>query len=330
VDEQIRSGKTSEGAFKSAVVQMGHSRELGAEFSKLDAGGARRPKYLTAFCLLAAASIAINAVPMFGELAANASISRVLGLAGMLAIGAYLFALPFCFRWLPSMRRPTVAWALNLGSLLVSFWILLALLSALHLVEVKLDEVAVQFFWALVPAFFATLLAYKTFAFGPDTARPQIVKAISPDADQALKLARDEAIHLGHDFIGTEHLLLGLLRTENRITAQVLKRFGLDEHLIRADVERIVCPGCEKSGLKTIPYTPRAKSVIDFAGREAAAMGRTTIGPEHLLLGILLEPDGVAGVVLRKLGINLEQVRAEILKTIDPDDDAGPTPVLAT
>jgi uncharacterized membrane protein YhaH (DUF805 family) len=329
VDEQVRSGKTSEDAFKSAVIQMGHSRELGVEFSKLNAGGAQRPKYLAVFCFLSAALIAINAIAIYPEFAEKASLSRLLVFIGILGIFAYLAALPFCYRRLPDLRRPVVAWALNLGSLLVSFWVLLALLSALELVQVKLGKGAVQLFWAIVPAFFATLLAYKTFAFGRNAIRKPIVKTLSPDVNQALRLARDEAIHLGHDFIGTEHLLLGLLRTENRTTAQVLKKFGLDEHLIRSDVEKVVGRGCAQSSPGTIPYTPRSKSVIDFAGREAAAMDCSAIGPEHLFLGLLHEPTGVAGVVLRNLGADLEQARAEILKAIRPDDDAGPAPAVA-
>jgi hypothetical protein len=75
---------------------------------------------------------------------------------------------------------------------------------------------------------------------------------------------------------------------------------------------------------------PDVRSVLDFAGREAAAMGRIAIGAEHLLLGLLREPTGVAGVVLRKLRVDLDQARAEILKTIGPDDTAGPAPALAS
>jgi ATP-dependent Clp protease ATP-binding subunit ClpC len=145
-----------------------------------------------------------------------------------------------------------------------------------------------------------------------------------------LELARGEAVQLGHDFIGTEHLLLALLRSENRIAVHVFKTFGLSEQLIRVDVEKIIGRGLGKPGLKTIPYTPRAKSVIDFAGREAAALDRSAIGAEHILLGLLREPEGVAGVVLRKLGADLEKARAEILKTIGPDDSAGPAPVVAS
>jgi len=329
VDEQIRCGKAPEEAFKSALRQMGHSRELSAEFSKLPAGREEKPKYLTTFCFVAAVFIAINVAPMFKELAANASIGSVPGVTGMLAIIAYLVALPFCYRRLPSKRRPAVAWALSFGTLLIHFWILLALLSALNLVQVKLGEITVQLFWSAVPAFFATLLAYKTFAFGKAPQYPR-VKAISPDADQALKFARDEATHLGHDFIGTEHVLLGLLRSENRVTSRILKRFGLHEQRIRADIEKVVGRGHEQSEPGSRPFTPRAKSVIKFAGREAAAMGRSEIGPEHLLLGILREPEGVGGVVLRRFGIDLELARAEVLKNIGPDDTSGPAMAVAT
>ena len=329
VDAQMRSGKTPDNAFKSAVAQMGHSRELGTEFSKL-ADSAQRPKYLGVFCFLATALIALNAQPLIEELAASASITRAIAFTGMLVIAAYLAALPFCYRKLPSIRRPAVAWALKFGSLLVNFWILLALLSALQLVQVKLDEGVVQLFWAAVPAFFATLLAYKTFVCGRNAARMEIVRAISPDSEEALESARGEAVRLGHDFIGTEHLLLGLLRTQNRSTREVLKTFGLSQELIRDAVEKIVGPGHEQSGKKPIPHTPRAKRVLKFAGREAAAMGRALIGPEHLFLGILLEPEGVAGVVLRKLGVELEQARAEILKSLGPDDTAGPAPSVAS
>jgi hypothetical protein len=330
VEEQMRSGETPENAFKSAITQVGHSRELGREFSKLAPPAAQRPKYLRVFCFLSAALIAINAAPLIQGLAASASISRAIAFTGLLVIAAYLGALPFCYRRLPSLRRPAVAWALNFGSLLVTFWILLALLSALQFVQIKLDEGAVQLFWAAVPAYFATLLAYKTFAFGGNAARREIVRAMSHDTEQALKRALDEAIHLGHDYIGTEHLLLGVLRAQNRITRQVLKTLGLSQELIRDEVEKVVGQGREQSGKKTIPYTPRARRVLDFAGSEAAAMGGTVIGPEHVFLGILLEPEGVAGLVLRKLGADLQLARAEILKSVGPDDTAGPAPVVAS
>ena len=132
-------------------------------------------------------------------------------------------------------------------------------------------------------------------------------------ARQVVVLAQDEARALRHNYIGTEHLLLGLLREEEGIAARVLGELGVTVDEVRAQVGRIVGQGDEEVDTGQIPFTPRAKKVLELALREAQALGHQYIGTEHVLLGLLRLTSGTAHVALRDLGIDMQSVR----KTID-------------
>jgi ATP-dependent Clp protease ATP-binding subunit ClpC len=121
-------------------------------------------------------------------------------------------------------------------------------------------------------------------------------------ARQVVVLAQDEARSLGHDWIGTEHLLLGLLREEEGIAARVLESREITIENARARVVSIVGPGEGQSAVQ-IPFTPRAKKVLELSLREALSLGHNWIGTEHLLLGVVREGGGVAAVVLRDFGV---------------------------
>ncbi|HET6657094.1 MAG TPA: Clp protease N-terminal domain-containing protein [Gaiellaceae bacterium] len=131
-------------------------------------------------------------------------------------------------------------------------------------------------------------------------------------ARQVVVLAQDEARYLKHNYIGTEHLLLGLLREEEGLAARVLESLGLSTEAVRAQVARIVGPGDEVA-TGQIPFTPRAKKVLELALREALSLGHNYIGTEHVLLGLVRENDGVAARVLLDFGADAETVRNEII-----------------
>ena len=140
----------------------------------------------------------------------------------------------------------------------------------------------------------------------------------TPRAQQVLALARKEADRFNHNFVGTEHLLLGLIKLGQGVAVNVLQRMGLDLENVRQEVEKEVRGGGEGKVSGNIPYTPRVKKVLSLAAKEAKALNHTYVGTEHILLGLLREGDGVAAKVLKNLDIDIEQCRQEILKELDP------------
>jgi ATP-dependent Clp protease ATP-binding subunit ClpC len=131
-------------------------------------------------------------------------------------------------------------------------------------------------------------------------------------ARQVVVLAQDEARALRHNYIGTEHLLLGLLREQEGIAARVLDSLGITIGEVRVQVGRIVGEGDEATAAQ-IPFTPRAKKVLELALREAQALGHHYIGTEHLLLGLVRENEGVAARILLELDADAETICGEII-----------------
>src|ERR1700753_2310671 len=141
----------------------------------------------------------------------------------------------------------------------------------------------------------------------------------TPRAQQVLALARKEADRFNHNYLGTEHLLLGLIKLGQGVAVNVLQGMGIDLETVRMEVEKQTGTGPDQKMIGNIPYTPRVKKVLDLARREAKNLNHTYIGTEHLLLGLLREGDGVAAKVLRALDVDIEQCRQEILKELDPN-----------
>src|SRR6516225_879908 len=141
----------------------------------------------------------------------------------------------------------------------------------------------------------------------------------TPRAQQVLALARKEADRFNHNYVGTEHLLLGLIKLGQGVAVNVLQKMGLDLETVRLEVEKQVGSGPDQKMIGNIPYTPRVKKVIALAQKEAKNLNHTYVGTEHLLLGLLREGDGVAAKVLRALDVDIEQCRQEILKELDPN-----------
>jgi ATP-dependent Clp protease ATP-binding subunit ClpC len=135
-------------------------------------------------------------------------------------------------------------------------------------------------------------------------------------ARKVILLAKEEAKRFNHDYIGTEHILLGLIREGEGVAAAVLASVGLDPEKIRFEVEKLVEPGPSTVVSGDIPFTPKAKKVIELAMDEARALNHNYIGTEHLLLGLLREGEGVAAQVLMNLGMDLEKVRMEVMQLL--------------
>ena len=153
----------------------------------------------------------------------------------------------------------------------------------------------------------------------PPGFEPEEVPNFTPRAQQVLSLARQEAERFNHNFVGTEHLLLGLIRLGQGVAVNVLTRQGLDLETVRSEVEKQVGSGPDQKLFGNIPYTPRVKKVLALASREARALNHTYVGTEHILLGLLGEGDNVAARVLQNLDVEIEVTRKEILKELDPN-----------
>ena len=139
------------------------------------------------------------------------------------------------------------------------------------------------------------------------------------NARKVMSLANKEALRFNHDYVGTEHILLGLIRVGTGVAAHVLRNLSVDTKGIRLEVEKLVPPGPETVTMGKLPLTPRAKKVLDLAWEEAHALGHNYVGTEHLLLGLLRENDGVAARVLMNLGLKLDRVRQEVLNLVGAD-----------
>ena len=141
----------------------------------------------------------------------------------------------------------------------------------------------------------------------------------TPRAQQVLALARKEADRFHHNYIGTEHLLLGLINLGQGVAVNVLQKMGLDLDTVRQAVDEQVGLGPEAKPSGNIPYTPRVKKVLALAGKEAKSLNHSYVGTEHILLGLLREGEGVAARVLKSLDVDVDRCRNEILSELDPN-----------
>lgn len=140
----------------------------------------------------------------------------------------------------------------------------------------------------------------------------------TPAATRALGLAGAEAKRLNHDYVATEHLLLGLIKLNEGVCVGVLRKLGLEPQTVCMKVENVVGTGVNHKMFGNIPYTPRSKKVIELAHKETKALNHACVGTEHLLLGLLAEGGGVAGKVLRSFDMDLDRTRKAILEELTP------------
>jgi ATP-dependent Clp protease ATP-binding subunit ClpC len=142
-------------------------------------------------------------------------------------------------------------------------------------------------------------------------------------ARKVMQLANQEAQRFNHEYIGTEHILLGLIKEGSGVAANVLKNLDVDLRKIRLEVEKLVQSGPDMVTMGKLPQTPRAKKVIEYSMEEARNLNHNYVGTEHILLGLLREQEGVAAQVLMNLGLKLEDVREEVLNLLGHGLEAG-------
>ena len=140
----------------------------------------------------------------------------------------------------------------------------------------------------------------------------------SDRARKVMQLANQEAQRLNHEYIGTEHILLGLVKEGSGVAANVLKNLDVDLRKIRLEVEKLVQSGPDMVTMGKLPQTPRAKKVIEYSMEEARNLNHNYVGTEHILLGLLREQEGVAAQVLMNLGVNFDDSRRKIVELLGP------------
>jgi len=152
-------------------------------------------------------------------------------------------------------------------------------------------------------------------------------------AKKVMNLARQEAQRFNHEYLGTEHVLLGLVQEGSGVAANVLRNMQIDLAKIRTEVEKLVKTGQSMVTMGQLPFTPRAKKVLELSMEEAGNLGHNYIGTEHLLLGLIKENEGIAAKVLTNLGVKLEDVREEVLEFLgaepgeEEEEEPGETPI---
>lgn len=151
----------------------------------------------------------------------------------------------------------------------------------------------------------------------------------TPRAQQVLQLARKEAERFNHGYVGTEHILLGLVTLGQGVAVNVLLKMGVDLESVRLEVENAVGVGPETKTVGNLPFTPRVKKILALSSSEARALNHSYVGTEHILLGLLREGEGVAARVLKNLNIDLDKTRIEIMRELDPNYDPSAEEVAA-
>ena len=163
----------------------------------------------------------------------------------------------------------------------------------------------------LVSSHFGTTLSGR-----PRKKGLEMYERFTDRARKVMQLANQEAQRFNHEYIGTEHILLGLVKEGSGVAANVLKNLDVDLRKIRLEVEKLVQSGPEMVTIGKLPQTPRAKKVIEYSMEEARNLNHNYVGTEHILLGLLREQEGVAAQVLMNLGMKLEDVREEVLNLL--------------
>jgi ATP-dependent Clp protease ATP-binding subunit ClpC len=141
-----------------------------------------------------------------------------------------------------------------------------------------------------------------------------VINGFSQGARSALARTRQEARRLNHNFVGTEHLLLAIMRSPSTVAVKILAEIGISPNAVCANIENFVGHGAAAEVTDALPYTPRIKKALALAGKEAKALEDSYVGTQHLLLGLLAENDGVAGRVLKSFNLDLKTVRHKVIE----------------
>lgn len=335
IEVQIRSGLEEERAFELACRRLGPPGKLSTEFAR-SGRPETAPRRIFLWCFYFFGALVALLADLWTLLSFELSPGGRIGAAcGVGVFALYLFGLPFLSWWISGARRTHFLRMMKALGVMVPLWILFALATALRIVHWEIGIIPEMTMWSLCAAYGLTALAWALIQgggaqggfggggflsldpapFPPGDDIPGARSAsFSPTARRALEMAREEALTLGHDFIGTEHVLLGLLKAAEGALAQSLQRSHISSEAVRAEVARLISALPDRPSITALPFTPRARKALHFATREAGALEHSTIDLEHILLGLVREGTGVAAIALSNLGVRLERLRCEILR----------------
>jgi hypothetical protein len=302
IEWHLAAGWNPQCAFETAVEQIGDARTIKDEFER--AGDCQPPelqKLLWVACIGFAALVSLVSSYVFltSELAWA---KTVLGFVAVSWTVCYLGSLPYMCGFLLRIRNQVLREAARIILVLACpVWTLLLIM--------PIQSLAVlNFMYALAAIIPPTILAISWSKLGLGRMTPFTPdNSFSESTCRSLELARGEASQLYHDYVGTEHVLLGLLEHDN--VCQALTRIGLDRTLVRREILRLVGPASAHQVSGNLPYTPRATRAMRLAMREAKVSNASQVGPEHMLLGLIREGSGVASLALNNLGLNLHNAR---------------------
>lgn len=313
VEQQMLAGVAAELAFRSAVQRVGAAENLNREFAKVRRPGARL-NHNTLRVVWLVIAVFVFAIETWTLMIYDVTIpERVFGIGMVALIAGFIGALPDLNRSLwrgvsGSSPRKTTVMVCNSA---IAIWFVLLWLDLLHVNTLPMGIVASAVCWGLVAAGAMTVMV---FVFG---AEEEALDLWALAAWRSLELAEAEAARFHHDFIGTEHVLLGLLGEDNGKVRGVLEKFGVRREMVRTEIERIVGSFPQRRRNRALAYTPRVRKAFQFAIREAKTARAIRAEPEHVLLGLLDEGGGVAAVVLKKFGIDASTARKQIAEGTD-------------
>ena len=339
IETRMKAGESGREAFTAAVASIGDVGSLQLEFAKLNANRVLS-KVVRVALPLTGLAVLVSSTCTFLEEVELSPLQRFAGLGVGLGTALYLGALP---RWLRSFRPAAYvrfAAAVKLSTGFVFLWPVYALLQVLHTIPFELPILPTMVLWCFYASIALTVVllsvAHGRGTNGGTDAPPglpvpgtdpllpsgswmldrkdatKLMQRFQPAARSVLNAAREEARRLGHDFIGTEHVLLGILKSEPEAVREHLRRFQLQPERVIREVERAVRPVPVLHYPAGPPFTSRVNRAFRLAFQEAEARNRQAIGPEHILLGLLEEREGVAGQVLRKLGLQICAIRERV------------------
>jgi len=342
VERQVCSGAEAQRAFDSAVRRMGSAQALRREFAKSGrADEPRRRRFMKCLCFTFAAGVLLINTWTLIEFDLSV-LERLAGSCAVALAALYLASVPFLHRMLSGVAHARLLGAVKIAGWFVVLLPIGALLAAVHVIHLEIGIIATMIIWLLCAAVAITSFAcgfsddhgrdggsrgpLPPFFPGPQCVPPgrpcppdfgirlPLSTAFAPIARQTLEIAREEASRLGHDFIGTEHVLLAVLRLAEGGVVNVLQNSKVDRESVRMEIERLVATQPGHTPTATLPLTPRARKALQFAASEAETLKNPLINADHILLGLLREGGGVAAQALKNLGIRLERIRAGISK----------------
>lgn len=325
IERRVQSGEEIEQAFGAAVVGLGDAAVLAVEFGKLWPDR-QRSKFLQIFyygCTTFVLVVGIGTLWVYEA----PPLQRMLGIAAILLMSVGLCGLPNVLRRASKAWFERLAKIFKLGCQFTLLWSMLAVFQALHILTLGMGIVPTMVCWcASATAVLCGLACVvvsrnppsagngefgNTLPVGPTPPFPSDSGEALPEG--TLQAATAQACRLGHDYIGTEHLLLAVLQSAETRLDRLLRVLQLERQVIRREIERSVLP-CPNAPMRaSFRLTPRARKAIRIARKEAEGRNQARLGMEQVFLGLLLERTGVAGRVLRRLGVDFQRARKVVL-----------------